>query len=323
MNGTALENAPFESVFRDIDSQHRFARHLPVQVQSCWNGIAILDPAPMYAHPHVRFRMANLGEGECSASECSLMCVHSAALALLFGSERCRPAATTTGRPATVASCVSSSSSLLVSNERHPQIMVPRVKLCYDKVRTVTDSFARRPHTRLVYSKSGTLRIPTDATSPSFAATHALAATPRTRAPIRKIAAGCAGLQSMSSAVLRPHAVRTARSTVQTGRERTHQFCPAAKIRCVSPELAFMYLLVTSAQFGAGDGTVRVTLVRAPAIYIVQADTSSRGTGRRARLGDASGYGARSHLCVGTLASRLMRLSASTAVRHDRTFEGS
>lgn len=74
MNGTALENAPFEAVFRDPDSSHRFQRHLPIQVQSCWNGIAILDPAPMYAHPHVRFRMARLGEGECSASECSLIC---------------------------------------------------------------------------------------------------------------------------------------------------------------------------------------------------------------------------------------------------------
>lgn len=74
MNGTALENAPFEAVFRDMESAHRFQRHLPVQVQSCWNGIAILDPAPMYAVPHVRFRMADLSSGECSASECSLIC---------------------------------------------------------------------------------------------------------------------------------------------------------------------------------------------------------------------------------------------------------
>ncbi|KAH9812001.1 family 69 glycosyltransferase [Melampsora americana] len=74
INGTALENAPFESIFRDPPSQHRFERHLPIQVQSCWNGIAILDPAPLYAHPRVRFRMAKLGEGECSASECSLIC---------------------------------------------------------------------------------------------------------------------------------------------------------------------------------------------------------------------------------------------------------
>ncbi|GAA5968843.1 hypothetical protein JCM21900_001795 [Sporobolomyces salmonicolor] len=74
MNGTALENAPFEAVFRDMESSHRFQRHLPVQVQSCWNGIAVLDPAPFYAHPHVRFRMAKLSAGECSASECSLIC---------------------------------------------------------------------------------------------------------------------------------------------------------------------------------------------------------------------------------------------------------
>lgn len=74
MNGTALENAPFEAVFRDVDSSHRFQRHLPIQVQSCWNGIAILDPAPMYTVPHVQFRMAKLSAGECSASECSLIC---------------------------------------------------------------------------------------------------------------------------------------------------------------------------------------------------------------------------------------------------------
>ncbi|KNZ56210.1 family 69 glycosyltransferase protein [Puccinia sorghi] len=74
INGTSLENAPFESIFRDPPSQHKFERHLPIQVQSCWNGIAILDPAPLYAHPRVRFRMARLAEGECSASECSLIC---------------------------------------------------------------------------------------------------------------------------------------------------------------------------------------------------------------------------------------------------------
>lgn len=75
MNGTALENAPFEQIFRNPEWSHRFQRHLPIQVQSCWNGIAILDPAPLYGHPSkVKFRMANLGEGECSASECSLIC---------------------------------------------------------------------------------------------------------------------------------------------------------------------------------------------------------------------------------------------------------
>jgi alpha-1,3-mannosyltransferase len=74
INGTALENAPFESIFHHEPSSHRFQRHLPIQVQSCWNGIAVLDPAPFYSPPHVRFRMARITEGECSASECSLIC---------------------------------------------------------------------------------------------------------------------------------------------------------------------------------------------------------------------------------------------------------
>ncbi|KAF8513212.1 capsular associated protein [Gautieria morchelliformis] len=74
INGTALENAPFEAVFHHEESSDRFQKHLPIQVQSCWNGIAVLDPAPFYAAPHVRFRMAKLLEGECSASECSLIC---------------------------------------------------------------------------------------------------------------------------------------------------------------------------------------------------------------------------------------------------------
>ncbi|KIO24406.1 glycosyltransferase family 69 protein [Tulasnella calospora MUT 4182] len=73
INGTALENAPFEGVFHHSESSRRFQSHLPIQVQSCWNGIAVLDPAPLYAQPHVKFRMAKLHEGECSASECSLI----------------------------------------------------------------------------------------------------------------------------------------------------------------------------------------------------------------------------------------------------------
>jgi alpha-1,3-mannosyltransferase len=42
-------------------------------MQACWNGIAVLDPAPLYDLPHVKFRMAKLLEKECSASECSLI----------------------------------------------------------------------------------------------------------------------------------------------------------------------------------------------------------------------------------------------------------
>ncbi|KAF9231768.1 glycosyltransferase family 69 protein [Melanogaster broomeanus] len=74
INGTALENAPFEAIFHDPYSSDRFQMHLPIQVQSCWNGIAVLDPAPFYTPPYVRFRMARLAEEECSASECSLIC---------------------------------------------------------------------------------------------------------------------------------------------------------------------------------------------------------------------------------------------------------
>lgn len=74
INGTALENAPFEAIFHEGSSSMRFLQHLPVQVQSCWNGIAVLDPAPFYQPKRVRFRMARIAEGECSASECSLIC---------------------------------------------------------------------------------------------------------------------------------------------------------------------------------------------------------------------------------------------------------
>ncbi|KAH6877430.1 capsular associated protein [Coprinopsis sp. MPI-PUGE-AT-0042] len=74
INGTALENAPFERIFHHTPSSARFQKHLPVQVQSCWNGIAVLDPAPFYSPSPVRFRMAKITEGECSASECSLIC---------------------------------------------------------------------------------------------------------------------------------------------------------------------------------------------------------------------------------------------------------
>ncbi|KAG6816091.1 hypothetical protein H0H87_008753 [Tephrocybe sp. NHM501043] len=74
INGTALENAPFERIFHQPEASQRFQRHLPIQVQSCWNGIAVLDPAPFYTPPQVRFRMARIMEGECSASECSLIC---------------------------------------------------------------------------------------------------------------------------------------------------------------------------------------------------------------------------------------------------------
>jgi alpha-1,3-mannosyltransferase len=78
VNGTALENAPFQAIFHNRESNNLFQRHLPIQashnfgcrfpfllclqVQSCWNGIAVLDPVPFYSPPHVRFRMAKITE---------------------------------------------------------------------------------------------------------------------------------------------------------------------------------------------------------------------------------------------------------------------
>ncbi|KAF8472336.1 hypothetical protein DFH94DRAFT_766235 [Russula ochroleuca] len=49
----------------------RFQQHLSVQVQSCWNGFAVLDPTSFCRPKQVRFRTGCIG---CSASECSLIC---------------------------------------------------------------------------------------------------------------------------------------------------------------------------------------------------------------------------------------------------------
>jgi alpha-1,3-mannosyltransferase len=113
INGTALENAPFEVVFHHPLSNERWQRHLPVQVQSCWNGIAILDPMPFYTPPAVKFRMADILDNECSASECSLICndYWQAGFGRIM--------------------------------------MVPRVKLAYDNVRRLSLSFPLRKLTVL------------------------------------------------------------------------------------------------------------------------------------------------------------------------------
>lgn len=175
MNGTALENAPFEAVFRDVESAHRFQRHLPVQVQSCWNGIAVLDPAPLYAHPHVRFRMAKLSAGECSASECSLICND-------------------------------------YWNAGYGRIiMISRVKLAYDKVRSIcSSSFAVR------------LEL-TSFTSPCTASMGHY--PPRASQPHLHSRLHSTGRQPRRPSLgpARSLVVWTARSFVQAGGERSHQ----------------------------------------------------------------------------------------------------
>lgn len=164
INGTALENAPFENVFHHPESSERFQDHLPIQVQSCWNGIAVLDPAPMYAAPHIRFRMARLAEGECSASECSLI-----------GNDYWDAGY---GRI----------------------IMVPRVKLAYDQVRLHRTHlelfFILSAILNFLISPSGNTRkcmilfIHQDETSPQSADIPVSVASPMTPALTRRIARG-------------------------------------------------------------------------------------------------------------------------------------
>lgn len=85
-------------------------------MQSCWNGIAVLDPGPFYALPHVKFRMARLPDGECSASECGLICSELRWL---------------------VDKCIWLTDLDDYWNAGYGRIiMVPRVKLAYDKVST-------------------------------------------------------------------------------------------------------------------------------------------------------------------------------------------
>ncbi|KAJ2157861.1 hypothetical protein GGF46_004197 [Coemansia sp. RSA 552] len=47
-------------------------RNRPYQVQCCWNGLAVIDARVFYGAASLRFRRS--GHGECSASECSLLC---------------------------------------------------------------------------------------------------------------------------------------------------------------------------------------------------------------------------------------------------------
>jgi len=46
----------------------------PFQVYSSWNALAVLDPRPFLPPHNLRFRRGKAEEGECSGSECSLIC---------------------------------------------------------------------------------------------------------------------------------------------------------------------------------------------------------------------------------------------------------
>ncbi|OLY79919.1 Alpha-1,3-mannosyltransferase CMT1 [Smittium mucronatum] len=57
-----------------FETRLRNTQKLPFQVQCSWNGVAILNPKPFYDKDPILFRRSHSDKGECSASECSLLC---------------------------------------------------------------------------------------------------------------------------------------------------------------------------------------------------------------------------------------------------------
>lgn len=69
MEGRQLAKAPPH--FRGSGDQRRLREGRPIQVQCCWNGIAVMNAEPF--HKGLRFRHVVSGD-ECKASECSHIC---------------------------------------------------------------------------------------------------------------------------------------------------------------------------------------------------------------------------------------------------------
>ncbi|OLY83221.1 Alpha-1,3-mannosyltransferase CMT1 [Smittium mucronatum] len=73
-----IEGDRFSQILEELsdhpESQLRNEQRLPFQVQCSWNGVAVLNPKPFYDENPLRFRRSNIETGECSASECSLLC---------------------------------------------------------------------------------------------------------------------------------------------------------------------------------------------------------------------------------------------------------
>ncbi|KAJ2834131.1 hypothetical protein GGI24_000544 [Coemansia furcata] len=57
---------------QDEITQQAQLKNRPFQVQCCWNGVALIDAQVFRGDDGLRFRRS--AEGECSASECSLLC---------------------------------------------------------------------------------------------------------------------------------------------------------------------------------------------------------------------------------------------------------
>lgn len=71
MTGKGVVSDRMDNNLNDKRGQSRLPKGLPTQVQCCWNGGAVLNPKP-FLEFGVRFRRGVAGE--CSASECSLLC---------------------------------------------------------------------------------------------------------------------------------------------------------------------------------------------------------------------------------------------------------
>ncbi|OZJ01781.1 hypothetical protein BZG36_05480 [Bifiguratus adelaidae] len=73
-NGARVGNRHEDLLKNDPDNQRRYLANLPVQVQCCWNGLAVLNATPFYPPYNVHFRRNDQAHGECDASECSYIC---------------------------------------------------------------------------------------------------------------------------------------------------------------------------------------------------------------------------------------------------------
>lgn len=73
MSGSLVRRYKGEITFKsDPESRWRYSMGLPIQVYSCWNGLALLNAEPFYKHD-VRFRAYHKKLNECAASECKFL----------------------------------------------------------------------------------------------------------------------------------------------------------------------------------------------------------------------------------------------------------
>lgn len=67
--------SPSENILHDSPKSRAAYEALePFQVFSAWNGMVVLNPKPFLPPYNVRFRRSSHADGECAASECTLIC---------------------------------------------------------------------------------------------------------------------------------------------------------------------------------------------------------------------------------------------------------